>query len=69
MNSSTTAASALTPSSPHATPASAPSAHRHFWRSDTAIYLVITALVLLAWWVSTRGWYTSWSNKIGRAHV
>ncbi len=33
-----------------------------FWRSDTAIYLAITALVLLAWWVSTRGWYTSWSR-------
>jgi hypothetical protein len=62
MNSSTTAASALTPPSPHAKPASAPSAHRQFWRSDIAIYLVITALVLLAWWVSSRGWYTSWSN-------
>jgi hypothetical protein len=62
MNSSTTAASTLTPSSPAPTPAPASSAHRHFWRSDTAIYLTITALVLLAWWVSTRGWYTSWSN-------
>jgi hypothetical protein len=33
-----------------------------FWRSDTAVYLAITALVLSAWWVSTRGWYTSWSR-------
>jgi hypothetical protein len=62
MNSSTTAASALTPSSPAETPASQPSAPRHVWRSDTAIYLAITVLVLLAWWVSTRGWYTSWSR-------
>jgi hypothetical protein len=46
----------------HEAPAPNTSAARSFWRSDTLIYMAITALVLLAWWVSSQGWYTSWSR-------
>jgi len=31
-------------------------------RPDTWIYLGITLLVLVAWWVSLQGWFTSWSR-------
>ncbi|TAK90117.1 MAG: hypothetical protein EPO09_17005 [Aquabacterium sp.] len=30
-------------------------------RTDLLIYLAITALTLSAWWISTQGWFTSWS--------
>ncbi len=62
MNSSSPTATSHLPSGMPSAQQAAARPGRSFWRSDTAIYLTITALVLLAWWVSTRGWYTSWSN-------
>lgn len=33
-----------------------------FLRGDIAVYVSITVLVLLAWWVSEQGWFTPWSR-------
>jgi hypothetical protein len=51
----------MTPPAPQGAHAAGAQARR-FWRTDVAVYLAITLLVSLAWWVSAQGWYTSWSR-------